>query len=58
MVVLKPWGFTVPLSLAEWLAIEVAGFVMTTGRPVGGSVVTLTTLELPLVPFPLYARTR
>ena len=46
------------VKLAEWLIIKVAGFVMTTGRPVGGSVVTLITLELPLVPFPLYARTR
>jgi hypothetical protein len=45
--------------VAEKLAINVAGLVMTTGGPVAVSVVTLITFELPLVaPPPLYARTR
>ena len=36
---LKPWGLTVPLRVAEDLATLVAGLVVTTGGPVALNVV-------------------
>ena len=57
-MVANPCGSTEPLSVAEKLAIKVAGLVMAKGGPVVLNVVTCTMLELPLVPAPLYARKR
>ena len=47
---LDPCGSTEPLSVAEKLAINVAGLVMTTAGPVALKVTAFTILELPLVP--------
>jgi hypothetical protein len=43
-VVVNPCGSTVPLSVAEKLAIKVAGLVVTTGEPVALSVVKVLSL--------------
>jgi hypothetical protein len=53
-VVGNPCGLSEPLSLAEKLAINVAGLVVTVGGPgIGGGVgvgVALTTLTVPTMP--------
>jgi hypothetical protein len=56
-LVVNPCGSTEPLSVAEKLAINVAGLVVTTGGPVALSVVKV--LSLPkLVPPALWATIR
>jgi hypothetical protein len=56
-VVLNPCGSSVPLSLAEEVVTFVAGFVLTTGNPVMGSVVKVVSLPN-LVPAVLLATIR
>jgi hypothetical protein len=43
--VVNPFGLSEPLSLAEKLAIKVAGLVVTVGAPV-----EVTTLTVPVIP--------
>ena len=56
-MVVKPWGLSDPLSVAEQLEMYVAGSVVTTGDPVALSVVKVRSAPR-LVPALFVATTR